>query len=56
MKKSKPFQMPESIWRAAEQIARDRRKLTGEMCRWTDVIHKILNRYLLPRNRKKSKV
>ena len=46
MKKSKPFQVPEVIWQAAEQIAQERRQQTGAMVRWTDIIHKILRKAL----------
>lgn len=52
MRKSKPFQMPERIWRAAEAKARERRRLTGEMVRWTDVIHEILAKRLIPQRRR----
>lgn len=47
MAKTKPYQVPESIWKAAEARARRRRKVSGEDIRWTDVIREALTRSLI---------
>jgi len=42
MRKSKPFQVPQEIWQAAEKEAKERRKKTGALIRWSDIIHEVL--------------
>jgi hypothetical protein len=46
MRKTKPFQVPESIWKAAEAEAKRRRKKTGDLIRWTDIVNEILAKHL----------
>jgi hypothetical protein len=47
MRKTKPFQVPEQIWKAAEEKAKERRKKTGALIRWSDIIHEILAEHLI---------
>lgn len=44
MRKSKPYQVPEHIWKACETEAKKRRKKTGDLVRWSDVLLEKLNK------------
>ena len=42
MRKAKNIQLPEPIWKAAEAEAKRRRKKSGDLIRWSDIVHEIL--------------
>lgn len=45
MRKTKPLAVPEKIYEAAEAEAKRRRKKSGDLIRWSDVVHEILRKH-----------
>ena len=48
MRKSKMYQVPEAIVEAAEKQAKERRKRSGALVRWSDIIREVLVAHFQP--------